>query len=635
MSVPLTVAVFLFVNMLPALALVFYLTRKYERIGLIDRLILAVILSPLVLVLVSFLEEVAGVPQNGIILSLNIAVLAVLNLFLLGRFFRRKEYYALRFSWAKGLACALFAALVLFRVLPAAEMLAPILHDPIAHSEWLKYLNTNHFTTDQQWYPQGLEYYLNYYASFLDLSYPRIILISHNYLLSLFPVSMYYLGLLSFRGRDRWLLYPMIMFVVAAVLARPFEFFFIGGKNSMVFVFTVTPFLLYLITTTRSRWDYVVATVLVFSATIIHYPTGFVLLFILFFINIGSVISIEAGKPALDRQALSGYLIALGTITVLGALMLLQILPRYLNLPVAADRTLDFPVYYIKVKGVLSYVLNDSIRDRRATLGTYPLAAFALATVALLFVPDKNKKLPGKLLISFAALYGIGLLLLLMKDKTYGIFYNSEMRHFFVIVLAVTVAWFAWYILKITLFRATGSALAAALVLVLLGSVFMYRGLEQYRKYQTVRAGLETVSGSDLQAFDYIDEKLEHDRKMLIQMGSPADISGVVAGADSGVWIPSFTGMEVEVSFLDFSSLRSEEIYELYMDVAENSSDPGPVRELYCRFDIGYVFFGSRPVYFNNMQREMLDTSSLFEKIYDDGATIYRLTPEGGEAACG
>ncbi len=630
MTIAQFVMVFVLVNLLPALAIVFYFTRDSDRVGLIDKLILSVLLSPLVLVLMSFIEEVLGIPQGPATLVFNASAAAAACIFLMGRYFRGLRHYALRIGWARIVAYALFVMLFVFRVLPTHDLLTPILHDPIAHSEWLKYINVNHFTTSQQWYPQGLEYFLNYYATFLDVSYPQVVLTSLNAHMALFPVSMFYLGVLSFRAGkdrpgDRWMIYGFLMFVIAAMLPRPTDFFYIAGKNSMVMVFSVTPLIIHLSTSARNRLDYIITAALVFATVIIHYPTGFLLVFILFFVNLVDMVRIRGGKLAVGREKLGAYAMSLAVLGVFGALLLIQVVPKYLGRPVDDVRAVNMPDPFIAEYGTVRYASEEFVGNGIDVLGKWPMAALAVSLAALLVLPDANRKVPLRLFGSYVVLYLVGFGLLMLPESTYGVFYMAELKHFLPIIIAVTVAWFAYYLLSRTLLRLPLQVLTAAVVIAALTTAFFHVGLDQYHRYDKAARELWTVNQDDLDAFDYIENELPDDALILIQLGSPSDVLAVIAGADGGVWIPSFTDKQVEVSFLEFSTQRSAEIFDLYMAVARNREDEQAIRSLYCDYGIGYVYFGSRPVYFNHMQREMLDTSRYFEKIYDKGATLYRI----------
>ncbi|MBE0428407.1 MAG: hypothetical protein IBX61_00855 [Thermoleophilia bacterium] len=606
---------FFLINVLPGLALAFRLTRDRHGIGLIDRLIIGLILSPLILVLISFVEEFFRVPQSAPVLGANLALLGVANIFLLVRYFPRKEHYALRLSWLKGFAYALFAALVIFRVLPALDLLAPILHDPIAHSEWLKYLNTNHFTTTEQWYPQGLAYYLNYYATFFDFAYPRIILIGTNFLVSLFPVSLFYLGTLAFRSKDRWMLLPLIMFVLAARMRQPNNFYYTAGKNSMILAFTVTPLLLYMAASVKDRRDYILAAMLVFASFIIHYPTGILLIIIFFTINLPHVF--DFGKKKILIGQTVNYVTGLAVMAALGIVSLVKILPVYLNHPLVGGTEGGSGYEF-----AWTHIYYDFIKWEMDIFGMTAMLAFIAALSAFAFVKDENKKFPAKILMSYAAIYLLGWLIT-MKNPTVAEFFNLEVRHFFVFILVIFISWYAYYFLDRTVLNLKRQAVIGLTVVMLLGILFLSDGWQEYRRYLTMQEKFQTVKTEDMDAFDFINSNINDDRKFLIQMAA----GHYVAGADSGVWIPSFTDKQVEASWLEFSSPRAFDVYDLYLSLAKNGSDAETISALYCGHGVGYVFFGSEQVHSDNMDEETLANSDYFENIFSNGATIFRIKP--------
>jgi len=620
-------AVFTLINIVPGLALVFHFTRSKASIGIIDKMIISVILSPLLLILVSFIEEAGRIPQNGTALSFNVAVLLIVNIFLLVRIFPQKKYYLPRLTWVKGFVYLLFGALVIFRVWPNHDLLAPILHDPIAHAEWLKQLNISHFTTTEQWYPQGLELYLNYFATFLPASIPRIILISAGVIIAFFPISLFYLGLLIFKGKDRWMIFPLIVFVIATRLANPNELYYLAGKNSMMLAFAVVPFLLYLITRSKQRWEYAVVALLVFAAVIIHYPTGFFLLFSLFFIELRDLVSLNEGKLAIDRQRMLGYLTALATVASLGGVLLLKILPIYQSHPVGEDGSFYYIILAVEQNGIFQFVYRNFLDDQIQAYRVTTIIIFVASLSAFLVTRGNNKEFLKKLLVSYLALYLIGIFILLTGKTDLGVNYNVEVRFYLVFLIVLMTAWFFHYLFERALMKISYGSIVSGVTVVLLGLFFLYGGLSQYRIYRDTGNSEETVMSEDLQAFDFLDQSIEDDKKILIQLGSPLPNNGIIAGADSGAWIPTFTGKKVEVDFLEFTGSRSARIYDLYLSLSSNGEDVNTIRELYCTYDVGYVFFGSKQVFFNNMDQDVLENSSYFEKIYYRGASIYKIKP--------
>ncbi len=613
------------VNLLPGLALAFYVARRTEGIGLIDKLIIAVVLAPLALILVSFVEDVSGIPQSSPVLFVNTLGLALANIALLARYFRRRQDWALRLGWVKVVAYGMFAALIFFRVAPAFGLLTPIVHDPVSHVEWLKHLNLTHFSTNAQWYPQGLEYYLNYYATFFGSSYARTVLISQNYLIALFPVSMFYLGLLIFRGKDKWFLFPLVMFAIGARLPKPDEYFFAGGQNSMVFAFSVTPLLLYLATSVKNRWDYVIAAAFIFAAIVIHYPFGFFMLFTLFAVNLGRLVRRRGKKPFVDKKTLMDYGAAAVVIGVLGALLLKKILPIYSGYSLGQDRSFDPFILMVHQAGIFYYVYTNFLSDMIAQMRFTWILLFAGTVPALLLLADNQKKFAVQLLAVFAVLYVLGVMLLKLNQRL-GVNYNVQVRFFLIVVMAVVVPWLIYYVINRMVLRLGHQPLLSAALVVIVGLFFLQGGWSQYGQYKSNGASLETVKQPDLQAFSFIKANVKDDRHFLIQLDKGPG-SFIVSGADSGVWIPAFTGKKVEVDFRDFASDRSQDIFKNYKALARNGSDQQAIRSLYCNYDIGYVFFGSREIYSDNMKPRELLNSPHFQEIFSNGATIFKFKP--------
>lgn len=614
---------FVLINALPGLAIPFYISRGKAFVGLVDKLIIGIIISPLILIIVSFVEEFARIPQNGFILTANIATLSLINLFILYRFFPERGNYSLRLSWVKIVAYALFIALVIYRVFPTLDFFTPVMHDPVSHSEWLKQLNTTHFTTTEQWYPQGLEYFLNYYVTFLPLTYPKAVLVFTNFFVAVFPISLYYLGLFTFRGRDKYMLYALIMFVFATRLKVFNEFFFSGGKNSTIFAFSISPLLLYLINFIKRRWEYVIFALSIFSVILIHYPTGFFILFTFFVFKLFEIVSFKNNRLKVDRDVLFNCAIFTAVLSVMCMLLAFKIFPIYLNVPVGEDRSLDVVRDYIAINGIKNFLIFDFLAVMSATLQILPFSLFIAAIGVLLFVKDDNKEFPLKIFLAFALYYLIGLPILVLS-RNMGVFYYVEARFFVFFTFVISVSWFIHYVIQRVAFRVGHKALISVLTVVVASIFFLQGGWKQYNLYIESQEVLQTVYDEDLEAFEYINTNLgQDDKKVLIQIGDSGN--GVVAGADSGVWIPSFTDKQVEVAFREYSLPKAREIYELYLSVAEKQ-DYESIKELYCRYDIGYVFFGSKKIYSDNMQKEDLENSAYFEDIFSNGTVLYRIT---------
>lgn len=613
-------------GVLPGLAFVFHFTRGKDNVNLIDRLALSLIVSPLILVLASFVEEVLHIPQSPLVLALNIGALGLLNVYCLWKFNSRGQWL-LGLSWQKTAVYVLFAGLLWSRVGPALSLYAPLLHDPISHSQWLRLLTTTHFTTTDQWYPQGLEYYLNYYTSFFDISSPRAVLIGTNLFNAYFPVAMFYLGLLFFKSQKKMLVFPLLMLLFAALSPIPRTLYFTAGKNSMIFAFAAVPIILYLITYSRSRFDFVATVLLSFAVLVVHYPTGIFLLFVLFAINLLKVLGVQSWsypdrKLAPDRKMLYDYLIGAGAFLALFLLLLVRVIPIYGAHPPQQDQSIIPYIEYIRDPGVLSFISKNFYDYQVSVYGIVPVIAAIVAVLALIFVTDRmNKRFIWLCLGTYAGLHASGVAILyIFSDPTFGIFYNFELRFFVLLLTIPVISWLAHYILEKSRLLSWSAGVIVAVEAIAL--VCLFQGRSSYDEYYENQKILATATSADLAAFQYIESNVDEAATFLIQQGNDA---GVVTGADAGVWIPSFTGRNVEVDFAEFAEPRAYDIYDNYIRIGKDATDLPAVKILFCDYGIRYVYFGAKKVFSDHMQPAALKKSHYFEEIFNNGASIYRI----------
>ena len=613
----------IFAGVLPSLALIFHLSRDKGHIDLLDRLVMALVMSPLVLVLVSFLEEVPGVPQNRLVLTINLVALALINIFLLIKYFRGKPLHLFNFSWGKLVFLLLFLLVIVYRLLPTEALATPILHDPIAHSEWLKQLNITHFTTKEKWYPQGLEYYLNYFATYFDISYPKIVLIWTNFFTALFPVGFFYMGMLLVKKPGKYyLLYPMVLFTLAAIARVPTNFYFLAGKNSLIFVFSAAPIILYAIYAARSKLDHLISAMLIGAAIVIHYPTGFSLLVFYSSMSLLGMISWRRWRVKVDRQALYGFLSGVSALFVFGMILTYRVLPIYRGYPPENDKSIGAVLTFIDKFGVIKYISDDFYSREVSLIGTMAVILFTAALAVFLFAANgkKYRRFTGYFLFSYIVLSLVGAIILLFPDKVQGVFLGFQIQFFFIFVQIVLVAWLVMYIFS--RWSPASPALIYGISVFVLAALVIYMGANQYHRYLEEQEKLKTTTAADLEAFRFINTEIGDNKKFLIQLATTIN---VVMGTDSGVWIPSFTDKQVEVDFTDYNNPKSYEIFNLYAEIARNGSDEEAIRRLHCDYGVGYIFFGSRKVFSDNMQKEVLDGSGYFRKIFDNGASIYKI----------
>lgn len=626
---------FVVTGLLPGLALAFYITRERADFNIIDRLWLAAILSPFVLVLASMVEEAFGVPQSPAVLTLNLILIASITILIMVRYSRptRIEW---NFSTGRSrlLVYPLFGSLVFFRVGPTAKILTPLLHDPIAHSVWLKFLNVNHHVTSDQWYPQGLVYYLNYYATFLDYSYPKLVLVVTNFLLALIPVSMFYLGLLLFRSNKRGLglLMPISMLLLASLTLVPNDFYFIAGKNSRIFAFIGIPMVLYMSYWARSKIQYLACALLILSIFLVHFPTGFFGAAVFAVISIFRIVTRCGWRLTVDWHLLGNLLLSVAVSLFLALVYLVRItIPAFSSNPDELGNPVRVDFAYSQIPVIMSDAVHASYDAARIyfsgnTLSPLLIPVSLVAVIAFIIVKDEltTREVISRLILTYTGLFILGAVLPAFGGSAIVSFYNADLVFFYFFVFVTIISWLVLKVFDLitkNLLPDRYPYLEFALSVVIAG-IFIIGNIDKYNLFLASQRALETTQASDIQAFDFINNHTASNKKILIQMNKAGEI---VMGSDSGVWISSFTDREVEVDFNNFSKARAPEIYDLYLQLALDSNDLKTLEELHCDYDIGYVFFGSKKVFPYSMSAETLESSPYLQKIFDNEAKLYRI----------
>ncbi len=270
-----------FIGILPGAFISLLLTKEKPNLNLLDKGLISFIISPFVLIPISFLEDFVRIPLNTTVLTINLLIVIFINIILIKKydlFHLPTININLKTISPKIILYLLFLALFIIKILPILSQYTPLLHDPIAHSEWLKFLSDNEFTTMSNIYPQGFEYFLIYFTTFFKISFPKAVLISTVLFTAIFPVSMFYLGLFLTKGKSlKEFLFPVFLFLFSLISVYPNNFYFTAGKNSMIMAFCITPIILYYIFSTQKNLRHIILPVLIFSVFIVHYPTGAVL----------------------------------------------------------------------------------------------------------------------------------------------------------------------------------------------------------------------------------------------------------------------------------------------------------------------------------------------------------------------
>lgn len=631
------VITFIIVNILPGLTISFYLFRNEEGLNLIDKIILACILSPVILIIVSYFEDLIGIPQNSSTLALNLSAIALPTAYLYWK--KKKEKLLKNFidRWDI-LAYASFVLLLFFRVFPTTQSPVPLAADSIAHTEWLRILHTTFHATTDQWYPQGMQYFLNYYAAFVAPLYPKWILIFTNFFAALFPISFFYFGILAFSRTKKYLVLPWIFFMISSLTTWPKDLYFTLGKNATVLAFSIIPIALYLFFRLKKRLDAALLAVIMFALFIIHYPNAILMYGLGGIILLSELFSYQKKKIEFHKGAFANLLFfSIISVALLG-IAVLHAFPIYQAHPASSDTSLIGAITSAQAQGGFHFFLTNYPNNLIGIFGIPSLVLFIISLIAFL-----RQRAPEKIitlsLIGYLFLMAIDIVLLSLPDPAPGIFYHLQFFVFFIFPFIILIAWFLEEVsrkiecsvilektiknLMIFKYEYLKKITPRGITLAVLIIIFVVGGCLSFSQY--IRSTKRVLTREqDLKAFAFINERLPKDGKRILIRLYSAHNRTVIHGADSGIWLNAYTGRPVEVDWVNFSKKKSFDIFNLSEQLTKESGDLESLKELYCEYGIGYAFKGSgrrgkvTQIYNSNKDH--------FELLYDDGAQLYKIT---------
>lgn len=640
------VASFVLFGIIPGFGPALFFFRK-RTLSISDKILLSLLLSPLVLVTLSATEDLLGIPQWKPILLINLAAVGGFSLYAYRAWHREQPGEKLpesdgRANRLRTLILVGFALVLLARVFPATLSPTPITADPIAHAEWLFALNTTGHTTDEQWYPQGVAYFLNYFVSFVPLSTPKAVLLSTNYFSALFPIALSLLVLLSSKmPMPRRLLFAFLTFVIASLTPFPKEFYYTSGKNAFIFALAAAPIIFLLVSRTRTHAEHFLLSVLAFAVFMLHFPTGIMVYIVMTaFLAQGIFPSTQKNHRFRKEGVASLLSFAIPTALFLG-LIGAHIAPIYRIHPptedrsmTAAARSIAQPIPYfaqnlwLSQQAIFEYKPCFTIRlltDRNVCKrfgfdkDTTTIGFFLLFPIAFLwYLFRRENPVINRILVGYAIAAIVVVATLSLPDKVPGFFLFTEYQLFFTPLFALILAWSV-----LALFDFVSKHLPTrtlALFIVIFSAIFLVGNIEAAHTYLKKQERVST-GNADLKAFEFIKHLPNDNRRILVPLYNVDD--KIIAGADSGIWIPSFTGRAIEVSWLDFSKNESFEIHRLFKTLVKNPNDSAAIEELVCDYGIGYLFQGSR----NQRKAHAIRAieNEAFTLIYDQGAKIYRV----------
>lgn len=606
------------VSIIPGFGIIYYILRGNEKFNSFDSIILSLIISPVIVVTLSFLEVSTGLSLSTPLLLLNIFMINSASLYLVTRL---KPNINLNNLVKRLSLLQIFVYLGMFvifvaRIWSVIRLQTPLLHDPISHSEWLKLLTDTGRTTNLSWYPQGLEYYLQYFTRLGGVEPAKAILLGTNVFLCLIPISLYYFARLINKGENG--LFAVSALVISSVLAMPNYLFFTAGKNSMIMAFALVPLALYYVyKTNNNQYENVFLALVLFCIFTVHYPTG-VFVYLLWGVNYALCTLINIRKLKKTIAGSLGFIIPTFGLLLLS---LIKIYPVYKAFPASDDKSVSSIIGYLQTVGIKQFITTDSLTYHIATFG-FLLTILVIGSVFLYLFTGRKAK--GDTLTHFLMGFGflyVGLSILLkLPQKVLGIFFNLETKFFSFFVLILFVSWFVQYFVEFV--EENYQFGLASYIYIILGVTLLIGNVALYNEYRDAGAKLSTVAAPDIRAFDYIKENISSQDKILVQM---ARGNGVVMPTDAGAWISTYTNSPIEVDFSNFSKPVSEKIFKQYQVIG---TDKKALNNLYCSYGIRYIYFGSRPVFAPGMDKVVLESTKEVTIVYNNAAVLYKVVPQ-------
>jgi hypothetical protein len=641
---------FILFGLLPGFFLSLFIFQDNKTLQLTDKTIIGALLSPLLLVSISSIENILGIPQHAPILALNILLILGIGI---GWYFtshktlhiqNKPEAYAspLITTLSRWIP-AFFLAILFARVFPATLILTPITADPIAHAEWLRILTTTGFVTTDQWYPQGLEYFLNYFTTFTSITTPKAVLLFTNYFAALFPVAIFYLILLtSTFASHKKLIFAFCAFIIASLTPFPKELFYTAGKNSFVFALAMTPMVLVLAFSLTTRLQALLLAALAFAIFVIHFPTSTFVYLLLASILLPKLFTRAAPRFSIHIPSLHNILIFGATTVIFIATFAIHIIPLYQHHPPSEDRSMEqaattitqpfsflstnlwasqtnvfeykpcFTAHFLTTANICKIIHIDK--------DTFTLNIFWLFVCGLcLYAFKRNDPIVTRTLTGFVTGLVLIYVALLFLNKVPGFFLYAEYVMFFTFLFVILTAWLLTSLADF--FETKYPQTSLKILIIFLGVIFLIGNAETIKTYFDRQSRISTRD-EDVQAFDFIATKLPQDHKKILVELYNVD-NKIIAGADSGIYIPAYTGRDIEVSWLHFSQDRSFVIYNLAQNLIHNPDDIASLDALFCDYGIGYLFHGS-----SNQRKSNIiptDNTADYTLLYDHGAKLYKI----------
>lgn len=474
---------------------------------------------------------------------------------------------------------------------------APMLHDPYDHAIWAKTIMLNN----------EIDYFYSplLHAAAATFSFDQINripwMISFFTQVSVFLIPINYTLLFYYFTRKTK--YSLIFFLLVSSLQFPADLFYSAGKNALILGLSLIPFVVVSLDKakkTPDRFHITKAALSLFLLFMAHYPSfGVLITLILPWLSISLL-------ENLKQRKWKGILLLSAPFMIGALLCLVWFIPRYAQNVEYLDQSLLTPekqtptLNPIALFSLVKFYLYKYLINPFQPWHTILLIPVVIKRVSMSF---RLTYLWG--FLSFALSYAFVEALAL--TNLLGMVPNAIN-----IIFPTLLAYAVFSIVVIVLMRIKIEKVLFFLLLMILTTVSVSIHMNLNEKIVSAQKGMSVVSADDLVAYEFIEQELPTNAKILNAAREDTGRKGVIFPTDGGLWIPLYTNKEILIDFRDFSSIGTNQNFELLQRLVLEEDDTEVINKFkemgyeYAYLDEGIYGSSLSDNVFNNTQYEII-----------------------------
>lgn len=496
-------------------------------------------------------------------------------------------------------------ASLLAKVISLREYYAPILHDPIAHSEWAKIIVTTGYA--DYFYSPGLHFLAAIGEILGSFETPKQILIITNIFNAFLGIPVYvFLKLIS---RENW------WAVIAALLFNlgpyPMLLYLNAGKNALIvstgYIFLILIVLL-LLNNRKYKNSILILNLLILTLLFSHYPIaiiGSIFIFSYVFVNLKEI----------------KYFLLLSFGYILGGYW---IIIKYLGqnvdsrFTISNNQEFNPTISLIEIRSLLtSYWEQALVYIQARDLGDYILVLGIIGLIVLI-ISSFNIKENRWVLLSIVIFIIMMIVIKLFFYSKLGLIFKTQIIFSFVLFY-ISSSFVIGVIIIPYLYQYMKFLPILLIVVIIIATMIMANTI--YIDYQKTQSTRNMVSEDDLILFNWIEENIDSE-DIILNNGVKNDINkNIIFQSDSGAWIPAFTSKNIAIPFSEKSSSKTFENYSMQQKLMKNPANCDVIN-YFKDNKVNYYFQPGKTVF----GEQLLIPDYLLEK------DIYRLIYKSGNS---